>query len=202
MSSEGWGIARESLRGTDMILTTHGNRRVPSTSVKITSGGIREVRIGRYRARSEPWFVVARKRKASAYSAAPREKTDLSTNYQLPTNQLPINQLPKNKRKEHLGRHPMGNGEWGTGEWRNRPQGKNDETTNLRKSTQIKKRCIPISRLKICADVRRFVVQLFNFMVCEPLYSRAAYNFLYLRRLCEFVQGSCNAAPHQTQQST
>ena len=65
-----------------MILTTHGNRRVPSTSVKITSGGIREVRIGRYRARSEPWFVVARKRKASAYSAAPREKTDLSTNYQ------------------------------------------------------------------------------------------------------------------------
>ena len=36
-----------------MILTFHGNRRVLCTSVKITSGSIRKVRIGRYRARSE-----------------------------------------------------------------------------------------------------------------------------------------------------
>ena len=33
------------------------------------------------------------------------------------------------------------------------------QATNLRKSTQIKKRPFSISRLKICADVRRFVVQ-------------------------------------------
>ena len=30
-----------------MILTTHGNRRVLCTSVKITSASIREVRVGR-----------------------------------------------------------------------------------------------------------------------------------------------------------
>ena len=41
----GRGIARESLRGTDMILTTHGNRRVLCTSVKIMSGGVREVAV-------------------------------------------------------------------------------------------------------------------------------------------------------------
>ena len=52
-------------------------------------------------------------------------------------------------------RYNIGNGELGTGEWRNRPQGKNNGTTNLHKSIQIKKRAFPISRLKICADVRR-----------------------------------------------
>ena len=41
------GIARETLRGTDMILTIKGNRRVLCTSVKITSGSLREVRVGR-----------------------------------------------------------------------------------------------------------------------------------------------------------
>ncbi len=42
LRAKGTTVGRETLRGTDMILTAHGNRRVLCTSVKITSGSVRE----------------------------------------------------------------------------------------------------------------------------------------------------------------
>ena len=47
------GIARETLRGPDVFLPTDGNRRVRRHTRQKHVGDAREVRIGRYRARSE-----------------------------------------------------------------------------------------------------------------------------------------------------
>ncbi len=57
LRAKGTTVGRETLRGTDMILTTHGNRRVLCTSVKITSGSIREAADRAIPARSEPFVV-------------------------------------------------------------------------------------------------------------------------------------------------
>ena len=93
------------------------------------------------------WGTGNGEREDSAYSAAPREKTDPSTNYQL-TNYKSTNYQKQTKGTS--GETPYGERGMENGEGRNRPQGKNDQTTNLRQSTQIKKRAFPISRLKIC----------------------------------------------------
>ena len=45
--AEGMAVAREHVRGTDVILTTQGNRRTLCVSVKIMPGGVRELRLTR-----------------------------------------------------------------------------------------------------------------------------------------------------------
>ncbi len=57
MESGGVTVGREHLRGTDMILTTRGNRRVLCTSVKNMSGSIREAADRAIPARSEICFL-------------------------------------------------------------------------------------------------------------------------------------------------
>ena len=52
-------IVRETLRGPDVFLPTDGNRRVRRHTRQKHVGDAREVRLGRYRARSEiSWYFT------------------------------------------------------------------------------------------------------------------------------------------------